>query len=413
MGCGASKVAPDGVVTAHEDAVPMMKYKPKMEMAAPEPAMAAPLGDKTAEVKPPPPNIQVTIEGTTYSVGDKLGEGVWADVFKGEGPDGEVVAIKMLRDLGEKQAGGEMPPRNPEEQIAENVIECTIHKWIQGRTIPGGALVPKMLGSDGRNAAIEFVKAQPFEAYLRKKRDIADAAEIAKVSKVCAIVLKKVLTLEASLKGDQFSHRDLNNGNIMIEFKAEDEDVRGPDDVDVWLFDFGKSMAVVDGQMVSGGMWDPNKKPYPASDDAGYDACRISVFNTTTDTVRVVSCIVQDLIRSYKEDGVKKDVAPSGATRAFLEANVPFASTLSAWLAHTKAKLGEEEFGKKWAKFVDEGRRATKGQSGHRDFLDFATQPAFPIMIAYYNLKDEADWCKEMLPESIIEACDAILMPAA
>ena len=91
---------------------------------------------------------------------------------------------------------------------------------------------------------------------------------------------------------------------------------------------------------------------------------------------------------------------------------MPFASTLSAWLAHTKAKLGDEEFDKKWKKFLDEGKRATKGQSGNQDFLDFATQPAFPIMIAYYTFKDEADWCKEMLPESIIEACDAILSPA-
>ena len=193
----------------------------------------------------------------------------------------------MLRDLKGSKAGGEVPPRNPEEQKAENIIECAIHKWIQEKTVDGGAMVPKMLGSDGTNAAIAFVEAESFEAYLRTKRSIADTAEMAKVSKVCAIVLKKVLTLEASLKDDQFSHRDLNNGNIMIKIK--NEDVSGPDDVDVWLFDFGKSMAMVDGKMVSGGMWDMDKKPFPAVDDASYDSCRISVFNTTTDTVRVVS----------------------------------------------------------------------------------------------------------------------------
>ena len=405
MGCGASAQVkpadPGEAVVEPKPGAPAAAEKkadPPAEKKADPPAAAAPW---------PPP--EVTIEGSKYTIGDKLGDGVWADVFKGTGPNGEVVAVKMLRDLG-KKAGGEVPPRNPEEQKAENIIECAIHKWIQEKTVDGGAMVPKMLGSDGTNAAIAFVEAKSFEAYLRTKRSIADTAEMAKVSKVCAIVLKKVLTLEASLKDDQFSHRDLNGGNIMIKIK--NEDVSGPDDVDVWLFDFGKSMAMVDGKMVSGGMWDMDKKPFPAVDDASYDSCRISVFNTTTDTVRVVSCIIQDLIRSYKEEGVGKDTAPSGETRAFLEANVPFGATLSAWLAHTKAKLGDEEFDKKWKKFLDEGKRATKGQSGNQDFLDFATQPAFPIMIAYYTFKDEADWCKEMLPESIIEACDAILAPS-
>ena len=352
----------------------------------------------------------------------QLGKGVWADVHKGAAPDGSEVALKMLRPLKKgnfKPGDGKpwddaFPPRNPEEQMAENVIECKLHEWLAGVATAGDAgcaLVPKILGFDGTNAAFEFVDAMSLEDYLRKTdRSAMDPQVLETTYKVLCVVVVKVLTLMTAFADAQFSHRDLNDGNIMLRVKSDA--VGGLDDVDVWLFDFGKSMAMVDGKMVSGGMWDMEKKPFPAVDDASYDSCRISVFNTTTDTVRVVSCIIQDLIRSYKEEGVGKDTAPSGETRAFLEANVPFGATLAAWLAHTKAKLGDEEFGKKWKKFLDEGKRATKGQSGNQDFLDFATQPAFPIMIAYYTFKDEADWCKEMLPESIIEACDAILSPA-
>ena len=358
----------------------------------------------------------MTIESKKYKIGSELGSGVWADVFKGTGPEGEKVAVKMLRGLG-KKANGEVPPRNREEQKAENLIESKIHKWIQKKTIADGAMVPRMFGSDGTNAAIEFVEAQPFVDYLRTKRSIADDAEIAKVSRVCAIVLRKVLTLCASLKYDKFSHRDLNTGNIMINIK--DETVASPDDVDVWLIDFGKSMAMIDGKMVSGGMWDMTKKTVPIQgtekttfvemDHPTYDSCRARVFNPTTDTVRVVSCIIQDLIRSYKEEGVKTNTAPSGETRTFLEEKVPFAATLTAWLAHTKVKIGDKDFNNKWEGSLNSGDRKTQNQSGNKDFLDFATQPSFPIMIAYYVLRDEADLCKEMLPESIIGVCNAII----
>ena len=51
----------------------------------------------------------------------------------------------------------------------------------------------------------------------------------------------------------EFSHRDLNDGNVMMRVLREP--VEGPDDVDVWLFDFGKSMALIDGERVSAGAW--------------------------------------------------------------------------------------------------------------------------------------------------------------
>ena len=39
------------------------------------------------------------------------------------------------------------------------------------------------------------------------------------VKKVCCIVLKKVLALEELGKEAQFSHRDLNDGNIMLKVR--------------------------------------------------------------------------------------------------------------------------------------------------------------------------------------------------
>jgi hypothetical protein len=92
-----------------------------------------PFGDGPTEHEPEPwPPASMSIEGKTYSVGSLLGKGVCADVFKGTGPDGAEVALKMLRPLksgnlaqGEKDAKGEafedeFPPRNPSEQQAEN-----------------------------------------------------------------------------------------------------------------------------------------------------------------------------------------------------------------------------------------------------------------------------------------------------
>ena len=95
-------------------------------------------------------------------------------------------------------------------------------------------------------------------------------------------------------KSINFSHRDLNDGNVMIK-------VNGPDDVDVWLIDFGKSMATVDKkEQVSAGMWSP-----PQNNERIFD------YNPTTDTVRLITNITQSLIRSYAEKGV----APEGDVR--------------------------------------------------------------------------------------------------
>jgi hypothetical protein len=387
MGCGSSKVVPaDPATSANaptkpvagtsiQPAAPSPRSLPVSTASEPAPPAPRPPVAPTKESEPPAkaeepepwPPASVSIEGKTYSVGSLLGKGVWADVFKGTGPDDVAAAIKMLRPLksgnlmpGEKDAKGEafeekFPPRNPLEQQAENVIECRIHKFMHSLAVGAAssecAMVPAILGSDATHAAIEFISATSLEDYLRTKdRSSCDAADLAAVRTVCLIVVRKVVALLQRAADAHFSHRDLNDGNIMLNVKArcasalchrtraaseatawrraarqharstrrrcrtaalaavrpwlgtrlssrasilcvracavQTEPVRGPEDVDVWLFDFGKSMASIDGKMVSGGMWDPKKKPIPNPDDPTYDACRMSDYNATSDIVR-------------------------------------------------------------------------------------------------------------------------------
>jgi hypothetical protein len=53
-------------------------------------------------------------------------------------------------------------------------------------------------------------------------------------------------------RGSEFSHRDLNDGNVMIDVKdtAREAVVKDPEDIAVWMIDFGKSMAYIDGKQV-------------------------------------------------------------------------------------------------------------------------------------------------------------------
>ena len=396
--------------------------------------------EQAADDKPQWPPPTVTIEGKEFAVGPFVAKGIWAHVFKGTGPAGEEVALKMLHGFKEqKEKNGDpkpfeklMPPRNSAEQQAENAIECKIHKYMQ--SIADGAdcaKVPMMLGSDATNAAIEFIEAMSLEAFLREsdrsKIDDADAAAAValQVKKVLAVVIKKVFTLYGRAKEAQFSHRDLNDGNIMLRLNVNVEDVKCLDDVDVWLFDFGKSMARIDGSMVSGGMWNPIHMPkndappfdppgIPKHDDPSYDGCRISEYNETTDTVRLLTNITQSLIRSYEplvDDKGKKvnKKSPTGATRIFLEKNMPFGSQMATWLAHTKQKLGAEEYDQLWDKSIAKSTRgSTTELSGKQDYLDFAAQPSLDILRKYYVF-EEADWCECMLPAKLVEFCDGVL----
>ena len=205
-------------------------------------------------------STRIKVGSITCTIHELIGQGIWADVSRGTTQDGRVVAVKQLRELTERLRSGKTPPRTDQEQEQEMAIECALHMFMQGIAADAPASscarVPKLLGVNGRCCAIEYIEGQSLESFLRKPRATMDANELANVARVCCIAVKKVLALSERARDNLFSHRDLNDGNIMIRLR--DERVRAEEDVDVWLFDFGKSMAIVDGERTSAGIWDAN-----------------------------------------------------------------------------------------------------------------------------------------------------------
>lgn len=201
----------------------------------------------------------------SYSRGRKLGEGVWAVVSHGwrETPPWgiEEVAIKELKE--DKQGA--------EEQRLQMELECRVHRFVYQLSQPLSiarcgqaaiqfharhcAKVPRLLGYEEGTAVIDFVEGVTLEAHLRRdyknvQRSL-DTIEVASLRRLCDLVLQKVCNLLLLGRRAGFSHRDLNDGNVMLGFKrGVDEPVASLDDVDVWLIDFGKSMATIDGEEV-------------------------------------------------------------------------------------------------------------------------------------------------------------------
>ena len=145
------------------------------------------------------PPMSVVLDGEIYTVCEKnnvaerIGNGVWADVFKGIGPTGDEVALKMLRDLPQRNREGSIPPRNETEQRAEFHNECALHRFAYRLAEAEGvcARVPKLIAFSETVAAIELVRGQTLEEFLRQKR-MCDVASAPSVAKLCRIVLRKV-----------------------------------------------------------------------------------------------------------------------------------------------------------------------------------------------------------------------------
>ena len=118
-----------------------------------------------------------------------------------------------------------------------------------------------MHSSTGGTAVVQFVPGMTLEKYIRgpgyypKKllgqRSIEDVAFAAHLRSVCHVVVQKVCTLLLLGRGSEFSHRDLNDGNVMIDPRTSlATPLSDPEDIAVWMIDFGKSMACIDGEKV-------------------------------------------------------------------------------------------------------------------------------------------------------------------
>ena len=108
---------------------------------------------------------------------------------------------------------------------------------------------------------MQFVQGEMLEKYIRgpgydekpkRQRSIDDVAFAAHLRSVCHVVVQKICKLLLNGRDSEFSHRDLNDGNVMIDVKdtARDAVVKDPEDIAVWMIDFGKSMALIDGEQV-------------------------------------------------------------------------------------------------------------------------------------------------------------------
>ena len=221
-----------------------------------------------------------------YTLNDTiLGEGIWGTVYKGSRLNAagelEQVAIKKLDKKQKDKEGKMIEKQDASTQLVEMKAECRLnhlgHELSKPATSSLGcarlevrarhcAMVPRMHSSTGGTAIVQFVRGTTLEKYIRgpgyyetpkRQRSIEDVAFAAHLRSVCHVVVKKVCTLLLLGRGSEFSHRDLNDGNVMIDVKDTVDPTTSlatpssdPEDIAVWMIDFGKSMACIDGEKV-------------------------------------------------------------------------------------------------------------------------------------------------------------------
>ena len=223
-----------------------------------------------------------------YTLDDKiLGEGIWGTVYKGSRLNAagelEQVAIKKLDKKQKDKEGKMIEKQDASTQLVEMDKECRLNQFAHELSKPsmsslGCARVPRMHSYTGGTAIMQFVQGTTLEKYIRgpgyydkppRQRGIEDVAFAARLRSVCHVVVQKVCTLLLLGRGSELSHRDLNDGNVMIEVKHTIDPTTSlatpssdPEDIAVWMIDFGKSMACIDGEKVRA---DPFAEPAMAT----------------------------------------------------------------------------------------------------------------------------------------------------
>jgi serine/threonine protein kinase len=217
-----------------------------------------------------------------YTLDNKiLGEGIWGTVYKGSRLNAagelEQVAIKKL-DKKDKEG---KEKQDASTQLVEMEKECRLNQFAHVLSKPATsslgcarlevrarhcAMVPRMHSYNEGTSVLQFVQGTTLEKYIRgpgydenpkRQRSIEDVAFAAHLRSVCHVVVQKVCTLLLLGRSSEFSHRDLNDGNVMIDIKHTVDPTTSiatpssdPEDIAVWMIDFGKSMACIDGERV-------------------------------------------------------------------------------------------------------------------------------------------------------------------
>jgi hypothetical protein len=193
----------------------------------------------------------------------------------------EQVAIKKLDKKQKDKEGKMIEKQDASTQLVEMKAECRLnhlgHELSKPATSSLGcarlevrarhcAMVPRMHSYKEGTSILQFVQGTTLEKYIRgpgyyedprRQRSIEDVAFAAHLRSVCHVVVQKVCTLLLLGRGSEFSHRDLNDGNVMIDIKHTVDPTTSiatpssdPEDIAVWMIDFGKSMACIDGERV-------------------------------------------------------------------------------------------------------------------------------------------------------------------
>jgi serine/threonine protein kinase len=217
-----------------------------------------------------------------YTLDNKiLGEGIWGTVYKGSRLNAagelEQVAIKKL-DKTDKEG---KEKQDASTQLVEMKAECRLNQFAHELSKPATsslgcarlevrarhcAMVPRMHSYKEGTSVLQFVQGTTLEKYIRgpgydenpkRQRSIEDVAFAAHLRSVCHVVVQNVCTLLLLGRGSEFSHRDLNDGNVMIDIKHTVDPTTSlatpssdPEDIAVWMIDCGKSMACIDGERV-------------------------------------------------------------------------------------------------------------------------------------------------------------------
>eukprot|EP00966_Prymnesium_polylepis_P008057 185495-Prymnesium_polylepis.1 len=226
--------------------------------------------------------FKLEIEGRPFTVQDVLGDGFFGVAYKAVGGDG-ACCVKQVFTMEEsfKERPATFDPEkaaaDTKKQLREFTLEVRLNKALfeaVARLPPdaGSCRVPRVLAHHERYAALEFVDGQDFQSWLRVPRAHTAKnwkAVAEQVRAVSWVVLRKVCVLLQATRKMGFNHRDCQDNNVML--KVRRRPVRTCEDVDVWLIDFGKSMANVDGE----GLF-------------AFTQEKDSVYNPTTDVLRFV-----------------------------------------------------------------------------------------------------------------------------
>ena len=368
------------------------------------------------------------VDGKPFMIEEVIGDGFFGAIFLASA-DGVKYALKEVKQGPFNPKAGCLV-KDYAKQCKEMQLEIKMQKWLREHALKMTecCTVPEIVASNNSICVMEMLDAVMFQEFLRGKKkapthrhfDAEDAAaEAANIKNICWVVTSKICKLMMALREQKFSHRDCQDNNVMI--KIHETPVTKASDVSVYLIDFGKSMGVIDGEMIANGIYDPK-------DSSKY----ISPYNASSDTVRFIMSLQRSLLKSYEEakwdasKGKWEWTEPAAVPDEWFIEHMPFADLFAGWFEYAKAGLGStfevnpnlgtledargppdmpnNVFEKKGKKVRGIGWSDEKNQA----FIDFTradVNQQRAVLFPYFACEAEDGWYGPLMPEAIVAAC--------